>query len=75
MKKYWVGIWGILLFFLCACSNELPGKEAPIPSVTSFHVKKQSNVEIPHVAETICWNNCGVGHKDPYSIQPKKHLI
>jgi hypothetical protein len=72
MKKYCVVIWGILLFFLGACSNELPGKEAPIPSVTSFNVNKQSNIEIPHVAETICWNNCGVDNKDPYSIQPKE---
>ncbi|WP_257349700.1 hypothetical protein [Pseudalkalibacillus decolorationis] len=74
MKNILVIIWGMLLFFLGACSNELQGKEAPMPSVTSFNVQKQSDIEVPHVAETICWNNCAVDKKDPYSIQPKESV-
>ncbi|WP_347548485.1 hypothetical protein ABFG93_13190 [Pseudalkalibacillus hwajinpoensis] len=72
----------LLLTLITACSGELKGKEAPKPNVEIWSIEKQSNVKIPHLEKTICWNDCGGvltsdsdSHEKPKIVDIGKHSI
>lgn len=65
----------LLIVLIAACSTDLKGEEPPKPTVKIFSIEKQSDVEIPHLERTICWNNCAKVKNTAMLAQEKPEIV